>query len=45
MLTWYQGNFTGVVNRFAGSEAMPGKNRGEEHTLDGVYKSTSDGPR
>ena len=25
MLTWYQGNFTGVLNRLDGSEAMPGK--------------------
>ena len=24
MLTWYQGNFTEVLNRLAGSEAMPG---------------------
>ena len=34
MLTWYQGNFTGVLNRLTGSEAMSGKRRGEEHTLD-----------
>ena len=24
MLTWYQGNFTGVLNRLASSEAMSG---------------------
>ena len=24
MLTWYQGNFTEVLNRLAGSEAMSG---------------------
>ena len=45
MLTWYQGNFIGVLNRLAGSEAMLGKKRGEEHTLDATYKSTSDGPK
>ena len=38
MLTWYQDNFTGVLNRLAGSEAMPGKNRGKEHALDVAYK-------
>ena len=34
MLTWYQGNFTGVLNRLASSEAMLGEKRGEEHILD-----------
>ena len=34
ILTWYQGNFTGVLNSLAGSEAMSGKRRDEEHTLD-----------
>ena len=24
MLTWHQGNFTGVLNRLTGSEAMSG---------------------
>ena len=43
MLTWYQGNFIGVLNKIVGSEAMPGKKRGEEHTLDTSYKSISDG--
>ena len=38
MLTWYQGNFTRVLNRLIGSEAMPGKKRGEEHTLYFSYK-------
>ena len=26
-------------------EAIPGKKRGEENTLDATYKNTSDGPR
>ena len=43
MLTWYQGNFTGVLNRLAGIEAMLEKKRGEEHALDVTYKTTSDG--
>ena len=38
MLTWYQGNFTGVLNMLVGSEAMLGKRRCEEHTLDFAYK-------
>ena len=38
MLTWYQGNFTEVLNKLTGSEAMSGKRRGEEHTLDSTYK-------
>ena len=38
MFTWYQGNFTGVLNMLASSEAMSGKRRGEEHTLDSSYK-------
>jgi hypothetical protein len=29
---------------FLGSETMSCKKRGEEHTLDVAYKSTSDGP-
>ena len=37
MLTWYQGNFTGVLNKIVGSEAMPGKRIGEEHTLDSAF--------
>ena len=44
MLTWYQGNFIRVLKRLTRSEAMLGKKRGEEHTLDDAYKSTSDGP-
>ena len=39
MLTWYQGNFIGVLNRLAGSETMSGNTRGEEHTLDAAYTS------
>ena len=38
MLTWYQGNFIKVLNRLVGSEVMPGKRRGDEHTLDFTYK-------
>ena len=38
MLTWYQGDFLGVLNKIASSEAMLGKRRGEEHTLDSSYK-------
>ena len=34
MLTSYQGNFNGVLNRFVGSETMLGLRRGEEHRLD-----------
>ena len=37
MLTWYQGNFIRVLDRFAGSEAMSGERRGEEHTLDSTF--------
>ena len=37
MLTWDQGNFIGALNKLAGSEAMLGKRRGEEHTLDSTY--------
>ena len=43
ILTWYQGNFTRVLNRLVGSEAMPGKMRGEEHALDTSYKIISEG--
>jgi hypothetical protein len=38
MLTWYQGNFTRVLNKLASSEVIPGKMTGEEHTLDFSYK-------
>ena len=38
MLTWYQGNFTGVLNRLTRNEAMFGKRKGEEHTMDYAYK-------
>ena len=44
MLTWYLWNFTEVLNMLANSEAMLGKNKGEEHTLDASYKITSDDP-
>ena len=38
MLTWYQGNFTRVLDMLDGAEAISGKRRGEEHTLDSTYK-------
>ena len=38
MLTWYQGNFTGVLNMIVGTESIMGKRRGEEHTLDSTSK-------
>ena len=31
-------NYTGVLNRLTGSEAMSGQRRGEEHILDYTYK-------
>lgn len=37
MLTWCQGNFTGILNKLSSSEAMPGERRGEEHTLDSAF--------
>ena len=43
MLTSSKGNFTNVLNRIIGNEAMLVKKRVEEHTLDISYKSTSDG--
>ena len=44
MLTWYQGNFIGVLNRLAGSEEMPGK--GEVRNIDWILlaHNTIDGP-
>ena len=42
MLTWYQGNFIGVLNRLAGSEAMLGEMR-NTHWIP-LACNTSDGP-
>ena len=36
-LTWYKGNFTGVLNMLADSEETSRKRRGEEHTLDSSF--------
>ena len=44
MLTWYQGNFTGVLNRLAGSEAMPGKGEMRNTHWILLARNTSDGP-
>ena len=45
LLTWYQGNFTRVLNKLAGSEAMSGK--GEMNNTHWILltRNTSDGPR
>ena len=45
MLTWYQGNFTGVLNRLAGSEAMPGKGEMRNTHWIPLARNTSYGPR
>ena len=44
MLTWYQGNFTGVLNRLASSEVMSGK--GEMRNIHWIplAHNRSDGP-
>ena len=44
MLTWYQGNFTGVLNSLAGSEAMPGKGEMRNTHWILLAHNTSDGP-
>jgi len=43
MLTWYQGNFTGVLNRLAGSEVMPGKGEMRNTHWIPLAHNTSDG--
>ena len=43
MLTWYQGNFTGVLNRLAGSEAMSGKGEMRNTHWISLARNTSDG--
>lgn len=45
MLTWYQGNFTRVLNRLAGSEAIPGKGEMRNTHWILLAHNTSDGPR
>ena len=44
MLTWYQGNFIRVLNRLAGSEAMPGKGEMRNTHWILLARNTSDGP-
>ena len=44
MLTWYQGNFTEVLNRLAGSEAMPGKGEMRNTHWIPLARNKSDGP-
>ena len=44
MLTWYQGNFIGVLNRLAGSEAMSGKGEMKNTHWIPLARNTSDGP-
>ena len=43
MLTWYQGNFTEVLNRLAGSEAMLGKGEIRNTHWIPLARNTSDG--
>ena len=45
LLTWYQGNFTGVLNRLAGSEEMSGKGEMRNTHWILLARNTSDGPR
>ena len=45
MLTWYQGDFTGVLNRLIGSEAMSGKGEMRNTHWIPLACNTSDGPR
>ena len=45
MFTWYQGNFTRVLNRPTGSEAMPGKGEMRNTHWIPLARNTSDGPR
>jgi hypothetical protein len=44
MLTWYQGNFTRVLNKLAGSEAMPGKGEMRNTHWIPLARNTSDSP-
>ena len=37
-------DYIGVLNMLPDSEAMLGKRRDEEHTLDYVFQNISDGP-
>ena len=45
VLTWYQGNFTGVLNRLAGSEVMPSKGEMRNTHWIPLAHNTSDGLR
>ena len=44
MITWYQGNFTGVLNKLVGSEAMLGKGEMRNTHCILLAHNTSDGP-
>ena len=44
MLTWYQDNFTRVLNRLAGNEAMSGKGEMRNTHWIPLAHNTSDGP-
>ena len=44
MLTWYQGNFIGVLNRLASSEAMLDKGEMRNTHWIPLARNTSDGP-
>ena len=44
MLTWYQGNFTEVLNRLAGSKEMSGKGEMRNTHWILLAHNTSDGP-
>ena len=44
MHTWYQGNFTGVLNKLVGSEAMLGKREMRNTHWIPLAHNTSDGP-
>lgn len=43
MLTWYQGNFTRVLNKLASSEAMSGKGEMRNTHWISLAHNTSDG--
>ena len=44
MLTWYQGNFTEVLNKLTGNQAMSGKGEMRNTHLILLAHDTSDGP-
>ena len=45
LLTQYQGNFIGVLNRLTGSEAMSGKGEMRNTHWISLARNRSDGPR